>query len=349
MTRDELAALRLRLRDAYAFELVARDDQRLLFLRSPRAEPDPVSDLEDCLERVPDWALADVTDVFLLGGTGSFHVGAKTLQPVLDRRRRIDDALLQHWRNELDTNYGLGLHRVTGDPQNLVRLGVRLPRPKVSDLTESDLVRIARAAGPLLESGEAATVRLAYLLAEEDHVRLLGDDFFNDAQPRWTELQNPPTPMVPALPAETTTPPPARVPRRRPTRVLNVRPAVELETQADASTDPDRDLEQLAQAEKALEHLLNERNFDVRLRVEHDETLYAFAAERAAGYPRRVLVKTFPRFGRDEDETMLREVRSLDADLLIVLAPDADVEAKRRTLATKVKVIRPDEVAALSL
>ncbi|HLE47226.1 MAG TPA: hypothetical protein VI818_02930, partial [Candidatus Thermoplasmatota archaeon] len=83
--------------------------------------------------------------------------------------------------------------------------------------------------------------------------------------------------------------------------------------------------------------------------VEHDTTPYALAAEREHGYPRRVLVKTSPRLGRDDVDHLLHEVRTLDADLLIVVALDADEDARRRTIATKVKVIRPDEVAALAL
>ncbi|MBI2077716.1 MAG: hypothetical protein HYT80_04995 [Euryarchaeota archaeon] len=344
VSRQELDALRARLQQAYQFELVVREDQRFLFLRSPRAEPDPIADLEDCLERVPDWAVNDVQDAFLLGDLGSFHVHGSTLQPVLDRRQRIDATLLSHWRDHLDPHYGLGLHRIAGDPLNLVRLGLRLPRDRVADLDEADLVRVARAAGPLLETGEAQTIRLVYLLAEQDHVRLGADDFFSDVRPRWEELQRPPPPP-PLEPA----PPAARVPRRRPTKVLNVRPALDIETHLDASLNPELDLAQLAEAETRLETLLRERNFKIRPRVEHESTTYALAAERQHGYPRRVLVKTCPRLARDDVDLLLQEVRSLEADLLVVVILDADDDARRRTVATKVKVIRPDEVAALAL
>ncbi|HLE47879.1 MAG TPA: hypothetical protein VI818_06240 [Candidatus Thermoplasmatota archaeon] len=353
ITRDELNALRLRLNEAYQFELINREEQRLLFLRSPRREPDPVTDVEECIERMPDWALTDLHDIFLLGDVGSFHLPATSIRPILERRQRIDATILQHWRDNLDTHYGLGLERVVGDPQNLVRLGVRIPQPRISDLSEADLVRIARVAGPLLASGESPTVRLVYILAEEGHVRMSGDDFFADIQPRWEELQRippPPPPTAEEAPlAETLPPPPPRAPRRRPTRVLNVRPAVDFETQADASLNPEYDLSKLSEAETALERLFEERNFRLRRHVAHETVTYAFAAERAAGYPRRVVVKTYARFGRDEAETMLREVRDLDADLVVVVALDADDEARRRTITTKVKVIKPDEVSALSL
>lgn len=344
ITGDELAALRARLLQPYQFEAVARDDVRYLFLRSPNEDPDPVSDLEGCLERVPDWAVRGLQGVFLLGARNSFHVPGTHVAPLLERRDQLDRGLVDEFRRSLDAQYGVGLRRLLGDPTNLVRLGLRIPRTHTADLSESDLVRMAAATGPLIESGEAAQVQVAYLVADEDHVRLRGDDFLADVTPRWQELQRP----RPALPGPQPDPPAtAPVTRRRPKRVLHVRPLVELEAQLDAR--PEAPQTTSSEAAEFLQRLLRLKDFQILRNVRHENVTYDLAAERSVGYPRRILVVFSERFERSDAERFLRAVRRLEADLLLVVAEQPAEDAIRRTLASKVKVLRPHEVAAVSL
>lgn len=351
VSRDEVAQIRTRLQKAFDHEVLLRDERRLLFVRAASEEPDPINDLEACLLQLPDWAVADIHDVFLLGTRGSFHIPGRAVAPVLERRNRLDRATLDHLRANLDPNYGVALHRLIGDPANAVRLGLRIPRSRVSDLGEPDLLRLAESMGPLLDNGEASTAQLAYVLADEDHIRLRAADLIADLAPRWKELEErrlqPPPPPPEAAPAPLPVPAP-RI-RRRPTKVLNVRPVLDVTIDADATPDDAANAAQLQEALQALEGLAKLRQFDVLNNVAHDDITFPLAAERTAPYPRRLLVKAYTRFGRGDADRMLDAVRKLDADLLVVLACDAADAAIRRTLATKVKVIRPSEVAALSL
>lgn len=352
VSRDEVAQIRSRLERAFDHEVLVRDGRRLLFVRAPAEQPDPINDLEACLFQLPDWAVLDLDDVFLLGTRGSFHVPGRAVAPVLDRRNRLDRATLDHLRATLDPNYGVALHRVIGDTANAVRLGLRIPRTRVSDLGEPDLLRLAESLGPLLDSGEAGAAQLAYVLADEDHVRLRGGDLMADLAPRWKELQEqrlrPPAPVEPVPTRETPAPAAAKA-RRRPSRVLNVRPVLDVTVDADATPDDAVATAQVQQALQALEGLMKLREFDVLTNVAHADLTFPLAAERTAPYPRRLLVKAYTRFGRGDADRMLEAVRKLDADLLVVVACDAADAAIRRTLATKVRVIRPDEVAAISL
>lgn len=342
LARDELSLLRARLVAPYQYEVVAHEEARYLFVRSPNEEPDPVADLEACLDRVPDWATRDISDVFLLAARGSFHVPATTAHPLLERRLHIDEALVQGFRSALDPNYGLRLDRVADDPDDHLRMGIRVPRTRVAELTETDLVRLTHVVGPLLDDGRSATIRFAYLIAEEDHLRLPGEDLFADVAPRWRDLQriieNP-------IPKEEVARP--LVPRRRPKRVINVRPLFEVEEEVHALTEDEA--HGFQQAVGMVEQHLRGHGFDVRTHVEHEGTAFELAAERANGYPRRLALKTYVHFGSDEAETMLRQSRALDSDLLLVVAVDASDDALRRCLASKVKVIKPHEVASFSL
>lgn len=61
------------------------------------------------------------------------------------------------------------------------------------------------------------------------------------------------------------------------------------------------------------------------------------------------MVAFCPRLERADAERFLRAVRRLEADLLLVVSERPTEDAVRRTLASKVKVLRPHEVAAVSL
>lgn len=361
VSRDEVAQIRARLQRPFDHEILVRNEQRLLFVRAPTEEPDPINDLEACLLELPDWAVADIQDVFLLGARGSFHVPGRAVQPVLERRARLDRAALEHLRATLDPSYGVALHRVIGDLANAVRLGLRIPRARVSDLGEPDLLRLSESLGPLIDSGEAHVAKLAYVLSDEDHIRLPARDLLLDLAPRWEDVKRQreaeAAHALAALsaPAEAAPVPeappaaPAKLRRRRPSKVLNVRPVLDITIDADATPDDAAAAEQIQEALTALEGLAKLRNFDVLTNVAHDDLTFQLAAERAAPYPRRLLVKAFTRFGRGDADRMLEAVRKLDADLLVVVACDAADAAIRRTLATKVKVVRPDSVSALHL
>lgn len=351
VSRAELADLSAALAEPFQYRLLERDEQRILFVRSPRAEPDPVSDLEACLEHLPDAAARDLDHAILLGAQGSLHVPGTVLRPLVERRAQLDRAAVARLRAGLDPAYGLGWHRVAGDPAGVERLGIRIPRSRCVDLNEPDLLGLARALGPNLEDGTVARSHVAYLIADEDHVRLTGAELAADLAPRWREL-NVPSPPAPAQPLANPPSPPAppAAVRTRPRRTIRVRPAVELEFTLDASPPaPAPEPVPVQSALEAIESQLRHHGFDVRANVAHGPQPFALAAERAAGFPRRVLVRTFPHFARTDAIDALRLVRELEADLLVALAPDADLDAIRRTVASKVKVLSPREVGELRI
>src|ERR1041385_8739690 len=160
----------------------------MLFVRSTRKDPDPVTDLESTLEQLPDAAIRDLDHIVLLGTEGDLHLPGSTLAPLIDRRRLLDGMAVAHWRATLPTEYGVAMHRVAGDPAHLVRMGLRIPRARCVDLNETDLMHMAEVIGPGLDEGEFASVSAAYVVADEDHVRLSAQDFLADLGPRWQQL-----------------------------------------------------------------------------------------------------------------------------------------------------------------
>ncbi len=363
VSREEFAQIKAELNAPYKFHLLAREDQRILFLRTTHADPDPVSDLEACLERVPDASIREVQHLVLVGTNGNLHLPASVARPLLDRRESLDRTAVAQLRSGLRPDYGVALHRVAGDPASLLRIGLRIPRQRCLDLNEVDLRGLAQAIGPLLDDQSAQDAVVGYIVADEDHVRLLAQELVADLAPRWDDdkkqrlaLRTIPTPPPAAAPVATPVPPPeetvrqAPAPKRRPTRTIRVKPIINLEFTLD-STPPEVDYDPavLEAATQQVDDLLQSRGFDVVRNVAHGTYRFSVAAERTAGYPRRILVRTLGRFTRVEAHECLRLVRDLDADLLIVINENPDDEAVRRTVATKVRVLTPREVTHLRL
>lgn len=359
VSREEFAQIKAELNAPYTFHLLAREDQRILFLRTTHADPDPVSDLEACLERVPDASLREVQHLVLVGTNGSLHLPASVARPLLDRREALDRTAIAQLRAGLRPDYGVALHRVAGDPAGLLRIGIRIPRQRCLDLNEVDLRGMAQAVGPLLDDQSTQGAVVGYIVADDDHVRLMAHELLSDLAPRWEEEKRqrlapravpvaprPPPPVV-AVPEPV---PETPAPRRRPTRTIRVKPLVNLEFTLDAiPPEVDYDPAILEAATQQVDDLLQSRGFDVLRNVAHGDHQFSVAAERNSGYPRRILVRTLGRFTKVEAHECLRIVRDLEADLLLVINENPDDEALRRTVATKVKVLTPREVSHLRL
>lgn len=73
------------------------------------------------------------------------------------------------------------------------------------------------------------------------------------------------------------------------------------------------------------------------------------AAERAEGYPQRVIVFTPERLDEAVAAQVLAKARELDADMALVVCAQADADAKRRFIATKARHVDPAELPALEL
>lgn len=328
----DVAALRGRLTESYAYEVLDRDDKRYLFLRAAHDDPDPVLDLEAGLQSVPSWVTQGLASVLLIGARSLLHVPAYSVLPVLQARDEFDQRLVQDARAHLEAAYGLRLAAAPGDLPATQRLFVRVPRERCLDLVEADLVELARRVGPLQDADELRCVHACHLVAEHDALRFRAADFLGDLAQRWTLLR--PLKAPPAPP---------------PRRVEDVRPLFELEEDLVALPADQALGLRLKQAETSLHHALRDAGFHVTSQLFLPDAPFHLLGERAPRYPHRVGVRMLSHVGRGEAEELLAQTRTHTLDLLVTVTPSITAEAQKRLVASKVKVLRPDEVAHLRL
>lgn len=332
---DEVQSIRTRLTDLGAFETVDRDGRRYLFVRTAAETPHPVADVETAVELLPPWVANGLNDVFLLGTRSDLHVPAAIARPVLEAQLRLDSEIAQGARARLPVQYGLELHRTVADPQNRERLLIRIPRERTADLTDADLQALAEAVGPRNERGDLRHVRACYLIANQDHAKFRVQDLLADLVERWSQIK----PRLAPPPPAPQVPPPPRV-----RRTEDVRPAVELDAEVHALGDPDAVASRLAAAQTTLAQTLVGAGYKLNTGPFPQETPFSLQAHRASSYPRRVSVVREPRIDAGVAQQLQRWVREHKLDLLVVLTLDVDPDAVRRLTATKVKVIKADEV-----
>lgn len=334
--REHLEAIRSRLVHAYDYDVVDHDGRRYIFIRSAGDDPNPVLDLERGLEHVPSWAAHRLAAVILLGGTRALHIPAYTALPFLEARERSDLEWAQNARAHLDARYGFTMRRAPGDPGHQERLLVRVPRERIVDVAEPDLVALADTLGPVLDAGTLQPVAVVLLVAQQDHLRFRARDFLDDIAARW-ETRRPSPP-----PAETVSPvPPSPAP---PKRVVSVEPVFEIELEIPAVSEEESLRLRLATAEATLRNRFSTAGFEVQGPLHRDGLEYALNANRKVGYPRHVWARSVPVFTRTDAERALQEVRRLGCDQLLFVTAAADPEADRLLAASKVKVLIPNEV-----
>ncbi|HLF16290.1 MAG TPA: hypothetical protein VI796_02525, partial [Candidatus Thermoplasmatota archaeon] len=73
------------------------------------------------------------------------------------------------------------------------------------------------------------------------------------------------------------------------------------------------------------------------------------AAERPEGYPQRIIAKFLPHLTPAAADALLAAARSLEADLALAVAPEADDEARKRFIATRAKWVAPDALGQIGL
>jgi hypothetical protein len=360
---EEVAALRARLALPYDHEVVTHEDKRYLFLRAGGDVPDPVADLEAGFEAVPAWTLRGLSDVFLLGRRSDLHVPGHIARPVYDMRLRLDGEIAREARTLCDVHYGVRLHRTAADPRNVERLLVRVPHERCADVTEADLVELARAVGPLHDAGKLVDVRACHLVAEADHVRFRAHAFLTDLLERWAAIREHEVAeearrrteaeaaeraaaeraAAEALEAERMArllaPPPPR-------RVEDVTPALELEAEANAAPPHTVAHDALAGAEAHLADALAADAYTVARAPYLPESPFVLEARRATRWPRRVALLLRSRFDREHADEAIHLARAQAIDLLLVLTASPSDAALRRVATTRVRVLTPEDAAA---
>jgi hypothetical protein len=371
--RETFHRVRTTLIEAYQHDVVEAPEGHHLFIRLPTDEPDPVSDLERALEEVPAWLEGRLASVFLLGNRRSVHVPGYSANPILAERNRIDAVQASELRTRLREAFDSLIYRSTGDGLNLLRLGIRLPKPQVAQLDENDLNGLAFSVGHLLDSGAHKDIPSVLIVADEDHLRLRGRDVFADLLPRWKGArtrpdrkraiprhdQAPPAPMIAqgGFPVPQAYVRPVAAPRRH---VEEVEPLIEIEEEIEATHDlpmaaptetrvlPAIDQRRLELGAQLSAKLLKLAGFKVLENVYHGASRYAAAAERATGTPRRVAVKTYESLSRRDLDQLLLESRAMTADLVLAITSDPRSDLVARAEGTRVRILRPEDVARLS-
>ena len=337
---EEIQRIRTQLTHPHDYQVLDREGRRYLFIRTAGAEPDPVADLEAGLEGAPSWVGNNLAAVLLLSDKAGLHIPAYSVLPLLEARQRIDEQVAKDARAHLDVHYGFAVSRFSSDPRSLLRLVVRIPRERVVDLGEADLIAFARTLGPPLDAGKFRQVRVCQVVAEQDGLRFRAADFLADVAARWGPLRAPTVALAAPEPAAS---PPA--PKVKP--VLPAEPLFEFEQELRSVDDPQATLQRLHDSTTVLHQLLEGRGFRVTPNELVAGTHYVLTAERKSGFPRRVAAKLQANFTRFDAEQAIREARANDWDQLYVLAMVADAEAATLVATSKVKVLRPDEVGSL--
>ncbi|MES2154139.1 MAG: hypothetical protein V4510_03300 [bacterium] len=184
----ELSRLKEQLAPQYGSEVWDHEGSRVLVVRVPRDEPDVVNDLEQAVEYLSPSDVAGTPSCLLVGHQKAHMVPAQLLQDLMATRQQYD----QRQCAVLRPNVKPGQHRTyraPDDPHKLPRMAYRVPRPTVAELDDADIAALVREVGPRARESPYAEVRIVYLIADKDEVRIEGDLFFQDLHGRWVEQE----------------------------------------------------------------------------------------------------------------------------------------------------------------
>lgn len=173
ISTDLLEEARRNLSREYGFALGEEDGRTVLFVRAPEPKPDPFHTLEVVSFSVAEGDLVGVEDVFLLGDERVVRVEPGTLRDLVEERREEDPEVAKHLRNRLDRDHDYTVFRHKGARDHL-RLGVRVPRERVDDVTDEDRQVLADNLAPILGSAKGREIRAFYLIGDE-HARRLAE------------------------------------------------------------------------------------------------------------------------------------------------------------------------------
>jgi hypothetical protein len=89
--------------------------------------------------------------------------------------------------------------------------------------------------------------------------------------------------------------------------------------------------------------------FRVRVRPAAGGHEVHLAAERDEGYPARVIARCEPVVTNQVAEQALAAARELEVDIVLLLAPEIEADARRRIIATKAKHVTPEQLSGFVL
>ena len=184
---QELATLRTELAPQYGARVVDEGDRKILLIRVPRKEPDPVNDVESAVDYLDPRDVQDITHCLLLGDQSVAQVYAGPLRDLMADRRVFDKQQVTEWRERLPGALTHQLYRSPADPRRRWRLAVRIPCASVKELEETHLEELADVIGSQLEGARFRELAAVYLIASQDDVRMEPDHFVQELVKTWKD------------------------------------------------------------------------------------------------------------------------------------------------------------------
>ncbi len=366
---DDLLQLQQELAADYGSRLWEGDGKAVLVARVPGETPDFVNDLEHIVDLADPIEVDKAEKVLLVASRQVHQVPVAPLKDLMRDRVLSDRSQCDMLRTQLPGSLAHTFYRAPDDPKRRLRLGVRIPCERVSEVDDDVLEELVEQLGPRLEKG-FDDVHCVYLVAASDHVRLDTDLFLQDLHARWKDedrrarmeaqhrarqeaekrrRERDRAALIAHLeskfPKDVKYAPVRHRSREIDYEVPEVRETVVEETAA----------EQVKDFRSGSEHLdavcarLDAAGYDIMVRPAVPGHEVDVAAERADAYPQRVIVRQFDRLRLADAEAVLRACKDLEVDLAIVVADATDPEAQRRVVATKVKRLRPADIGSLRL
>ncbi len=182
---EEAARLRGSLAPEYGAEVWEGPERRVLVIRVPRADPDPVNDVEAAVEHLQPGDVEDLTHCLLMGDQRVAQVYVRPLHDLMKDRLAFDARQAAHWRQELPGQLGHALFQSPEDPRRRWRLAVRLPCASVAEVEEEHFDDLVEGIGPLLETPRFKQLVAVYFIAANDHLRLSAHVFLGEMGEKW--------------------------------------------------------------------------------------------------------------------------------------------------------------------
>ncbi len=183
---EDLSRARAELAARYGSTIVDGEDKRVLVIRVPHAQPDPVNDVELAVDFLQPGDVEDITHCLLVGDQAIAQVYARPLQDLMRQRQRDDREVAMTMRQRM----GPGAHelfQVPGDPRKRWRLAVRLPAVRLAEATESMFNDLFDVLGPQLDTPRMRSLCAVYLISDNDEARLEPDLFLQDVRRQWED------------------------------------------------------------------------------------------------------------------------------------------------------------------
>ncbi len=184
---DELARARSELAHRYGSMVVDHEDKRILIVRVPHAQPDPVNDVELAVDFLQPGDVEEITHCLLLGDKAMAQVYTRPLQDLMVQRIREDREITAMLRTRLPSGLAHELFQSPTDPRRRWRLGVRLPIARIAEMDDALLDDMCEVLGPQLDTPRFKSLCAVYLMAEQDEARLEPDLFLQDIRAQWED------------------------------------------------------------------------------------------------------------------------------------------------------------------